>query len=155
MSIDIGFLVCSNTTTKTYLQRAKNTFRSVLDSLCLEPHQESHGLMSQGFSLLPFVLRYLLFPIPLSFNSKFRFMLASIENTEHHAKQLSIAVWRDQVEQWNKREKKILCLKITGFSKNICHKPAVFEVRQRQKVKYMPTKHVICLHNYKLREGFK
>ena len=92
MSIDVGFLVCSNTATKTYLQRAKHTYRSVLDSLCLEPHQESHGLMSQGFSLLLFVLSYLLFPNPRSFISKFRFMLASIENTEHHAKQLSIAV---------------------------------------------------------------
>ena len=88
MSIDIGFLVCSNTTTKTYLQRAKHTFRSVLDSLCLEPHQESQGLMSQGFSLHS----SLLFPNLRSFISKFRFMLASIDNSEHHAKQLSIAV---------------------------------------------------------------
>ena len=92
MSIDIGFLVCSNTTTKTYLQRAKHTFRSVLDSLCLEPHQESQGLMLQGFSLLLFMHSSLLFPNLRSFISKFRFMLASIDNSEHHAKQLSIAV---------------------------------------------------------------
>ena len=63
MSIDIGFLVCSNTTTKTYLQRAKHTFRSVLDSLCLGPHQESHGLMSQGFSSLLFCLVLVFFQI--------------------------------------------------------------------------------------------
>ena len=148
MSIDIGFLVCSNTTTKTYLQRAKHTFRSVLDSLCLGPRQEYHGLMSQGFSSLLFVLSSRLFPNPCSCISKLRFMLASIENTEHHAKQLSIAVWRDQ-NQWNKRRERF-CAQESMVSQKQYHfcwnkGKARFEIKI-----YVYRPGFTCLHKYRI-----
>ena len=154
MFIDIGFLVCSSTTTKTYLQCTKHTFIGVCWILCAwSLIKNLTGWCRKVFhcSFLCLVIFYFQIHV-LLFPSSGSCWLASRILSIMQSSSPSLC----EEIKWNSgtKKEKDFVLKITDFSKTslifVKNQLAVVDERQRQELKYMLTKqglHVCTIIN--------